>query len=152
MDAASAAVGSGESSQKESIHQPQFPPHLPPPLTRQPVLATFSRSVPRSSCQRKQRAGAVKPKVKQGGTRHQRSQYATAQPGRGTHPECGNSCQALGPVEGWRVLSFLERTQQFVLNKETFEVFRKGFDVRCWIVEHIWRLNSSLLLFLLIFS
>jgi len=60
------------------------PSRLPPPFTRQPVLDTFSRSVPRSSWQRKQRAGAVKPKVKQGGTRHQRSQYATVQPGQAT--------------------------------------------------------------------
>lgn len=33
-------------------------------LTRQPVLATFSRSVASASCQRKQRARFVKPKVK----------------------------------------------------------------------------------------
>lgn len=33
-------------------------------LTRQPVLATFSRSVASTSCQRKQRARFVKPKVK----------------------------------------------------------------------------------------
>lgn len=33
-------------------------------FTRQPVLATFSRSVASASCQRKQRARFVKPKVK----------------------------------------------------------------------------------------
>ncbi len=33
-------------------------------LTRQPVSATFSRSVASASCQRKQRARFVKPKVK----------------------------------------------------------------------------------------
>lgn len=37
---------------------------LPSPLTRQAVSATFSRSVASASCQRKQRARFVKPKVK----------------------------------------------------------------------------------------
>lgn len=53
--------GQGKRSDEKPIHHQK--PHL---LTRQHVLATFSRSVASASCQRKQRAGCVKPKVKQG--------------------------------------------------------------------------------------
>ncbi|KAK5909974.1 hypothetical protein CesoFtcFv8_003855 [Champsocephalus esox] len=56
--------GVSNSSSKKGPRRSQYITSLPLFFTRQAVLATFSRSVASASCQRKQRARFVKPKVK----------------------------------------------------------------------------------------
>lgn len=86
---------------------------LPSPLTRQAVSATFSRSVASESCQRKQRARFVKPKVKL------RSNEGTVPPRRHLrhHPATGS--EGKGAAGGGRGLNVKRRSRAEPIRAET---------------------------------